>query len=422
MSYSASFDRFDARPPIAAGRTISYERLLGVVIFLMLACSAISIIEPSPYDFLALLAVPMWLIGGPRIHASQALIVILWVLYTLVGFIALTPYWHEPDPRLFQIQSLFLLVTVTFFTFFFGQNTERRIALAMNGYIASASISAGVGLLGYVGLIPFGTMYEGRASGTFKDPNVLGSFLLLAIGVTAARLLLGQARRPALTWMLLGFLLAGQFLTFSRGAWLATVLTMALMIVFGFLRFADAAQRRRMIVMCLTLMGIGVVAIVAVLSDTETRELLLLRFSVTQDYDVGETGRFGNQMRAIITLLGMPEGFGPLRLRLTFDLDPHNSYIGAFANFGWVGGFLWIIIVATTLYVGFRLMWRRSPVQFYALAVVPATVAMLMQGFQIDIDHWRHVYIGFGAVWGLETARRRWQAYSEQRALSQRQH
>ena len=31
-----------------------------------------------------------------------------------------------------------------------------------------------------------------------------------------------------------------------------------------------------------------------------------------------------------------------------------------------------------------------------------------MQAFQIDIDHWRHVFLLLGAVWGLETARVRW--------------
>ena len=34
----------------------------------------------------------------------------------------------------------------------------------------------------------------------------------------------------------------------------------------------------------------------------------------------------------------------------------------------------------------------------------------MLQGFQIDIDHWRQLYIMLGAVWGLEAARQRWAA------------
>ena len=32
----------------------------------------------------------------------------------------------------------------------------------------------------------------------------------------------------------------------------------------------------------------------------------------------------------------------------------------------------------------------------------------MLEGFVVDIDHWRHVFLLIGAVWGLETARIRW--------------
>ena len=33
---------------------------------------------------------------------------------------------------------------------------------------------------------------------------------------------------------------------------------------------------------------------------------------------------------------------------------------------------------------------------------------LLIQGFQIDVDHWRQLFLCFGAVWGMEAARLRW--------------
>ena len=44
-----------------------------------------------------------------------------------------------------------------------------------------------------------------------------------------------------------------------------------------------------------------------------------------------------------------------------------------------------------------------------------------MQGFQIDIDHWRQIYLLFGAIWGLEAARVKWlrQSVLDQRHISQ---
>ena len=43
-----------------------------------------------------------------------------------------------------------------------------------------------------------------------------------------------------------------------------------------------------------------------------------------------------------------------------------------------------------------------------------AGIAGVARGYwmQIDVDHWRFLYLGFGAVWGLEIARQRWLAQS----------
>jgi hypothetical protein len=108
-------------------------------------------------------------------------------------------------------------------------------------------------------------------------------------------------------------------------------------------------------------------------------------------------------------MLELPNGFGPLRFRLTFGLEPHNSYINGFACYGWIGGFAWLLIVGTTCWLGFRLMLVPSPYRQQAQVWFCALFVLLLQGFQIDIDHWRWIFLCFAAVWGLETARLRWQ-------------
>jgi hypothetical protein len=135
-----------------------------------------------------------------------------------------------------------------------------------------------------------------------------------------------------------------------------------------------------------------------------------MRATLTQEYDEGVTGRFGNQLRSLLMLPNLPFGFGPLRFRLTFGLDPHNSFIGAFANEGWLGGLVWLMMAASSVFVGMRLMTRPSPYRRLAQIFFPALLAILLQGFQIDIDHWRQLYLMLGAIWGLEVARQRWSA------------
>ena len=138
--------------------------------------------------------------------------------------------------------------------------------------------------------------------------------------------------------------------------------------------------------------------------------MIEVRAQVVQDYDAGETGRFGNQLRSIPLLLESPNGLGPMRYRAAFGSEPHNTYINAFSSGGWMGGFAFIGLMLATTFVGFRMSIRPSPYQRHAQIFFAAQLTFVLQSFQIDIDHWRHVYLVWGALWGLEAARLHWLA------------
>jgi hypothetical protein len=112
-------------------------------------------------------------------------------------------------------------------------------------------------------------------------------------------------------------------------------------------------------------------------------------------------GRFGNQLRSIAMLLEMPNGMGPLRFRLYFPEDPHNTFINAFASYGWLGGFSYAALFVTTMIAGWTVALRRWRLQNASIAIWSVLFVTLLQGLQIDIDHWRHVYLMLGLVWGL---------------------
>lgn len=392
---------------------MTYQSLVNAAFAVFVFSGMMSLIEPSPYDFMALVTIPLWALGGFSIHRSQILILFLWFIFEASGFLALLPYWNEPEPRLYQLQSLYLFVTVIFFTLFFAQRTQQRAEICLGAYTAGAIVAAIVGIIGYLDIAGLGaalTTVEGRVSGTFKDPNVLGSYLILAATFLAQRLLVGTTKRPVATGLALMLLLVGIFISYSRGSWGGAILALGLMTVCTYQTSGSRRTRRRiMMAVCLGLV-FTVLAGILILSQQETRDFFLERATLLHDYDEGVTGRFGNQFRSLPLLLENPNGFGPLRFRLIFGLEPHNSYIGAFANDGWIGGFTWLILVGTSVFVGFRLMFAGSPYRSLAQVFFPTLFALLLQGFQIDVDHWRQVFLCFGAVWGLETARQRWLA------------
>jgi hypothetical protein len=44
----------------------------------------------------------------------------------------------------------------------------------------------------------------------------------------------------------------------------------------------------------------------------------------------------------------------------------------------------------------------------------------ILQGFQIDTDHWRHFFLMLGAIWGMIIATQVWERTQRMRAQSQR--
>ena len=83
---------------------------------------------------------------------------------------------------------------------------------------------------------------------------------------------------------------------------------------------------------------------------------------MAQDYDVGDEGRFGNQLRAIL-LLDLQFGFGPLRFSHVFPQEPHNVFLSAFASFGGLGGLGSLTFTGVTIYLGWVSTFRRSRLQ-----------------------------------------------------------
>src|SRR5262249_22993469 len=129
--------------------------------------------------------------------------------------------------------SWYMAVTVIFFAMVLAEDTAARLDMLRRGLIAGAMIASLAAISGYFNLVPGGhdllTLYE-RARGTFKDPNVLGAFLILPAllalqGIVTARF--GQALRSTIV---LGVIAFAILLAFSRAAWGGLILTSAFML------------------------------------------------------------------------------------------------------------------------------------------------------------------------------------------------
>ncbi|PTM43564.1 O-antigen ligase family protein [Bosea sp. 124] len=399
---SAFADSAGQEPRRRGSLRISHASLKRGVLWLLTASSGLALIEPSPYELVFLLAVLVFALTGIRFSQKLLPMALLLLLYNIGGTFSLIPWMDDAAAVRFTAVSVYLMVTAIFLAAIMADDALGRLETLRRGYLFAAWGAGFAGVLGYFDIAGLSSIFSlyGRASGTFKDPNVLGPFLVLPIVYTLQHILTG---RLGLTrgLLVMSVPLAALFLTFSRGAWGNLVAAALMMIALTFLTAPNAAGRARIVALTLTALGLVTVALLVALSFESIRSVFEVRASLDQSYDQGVTGRFGNQLRSIPLLLDEPNGFGPLRFRWLFPEDPHNVYINAFASYGWLGGISWLALMAATCLVGWRLVFQRSPRQSHAIVLWSVLFVTILQGLQIDTDHWRHMYLMLGLIWGL---------------------
>jgi O-antigen ligase len=385
--------------------TIGYG-LFGLVVFLL----GFDVSEPAPYDFAAALAIPLWLCLGVRLPREAILFPVLLLLYALGILLSTLPYLDQSDTVIWATISFYLVVTGIFFAMFFSDETERRVELALKAFLASCVAAAVAGIMGFFDVLGTYELFTDmdRAMGTFRDPNVFGSFLILGVLYVLRDVITGEGQRPMFGLLLLPLLLVAVLLAFSRGTWFALTIAIIALLWMTFATSLSARVRRRIVMLSLVATLLGSASIAGLLAIDNVRGMFEERAHIVQPYDTGETGRFGQHLRAIPALLDRPNGFGPERYRYMFRFAPHNTYLNSFASGGWIGGLAFLALVLATTYVALRLALRPTPYRRHAQILFATHLTFVLQSFQIDLDHWRHVYLVWGAIWGLEAARVRW--------------
>jgi hypothetical protein len=379
--------------------------LNGSVLF-MLASSFVVFIEPAPVDILFGLVLIFFV--QSRLAATFGVVPLLLLLlaYNAGGFVSYIFAPPRDKAMMFMITSSYMAVAGIVFAFYVGSNPSISMKYIGRGWIIGACIASVWALIDYFKLpSPIALqVLPGRATGLFKDPNVFSTYLIFPAILMLQSLILGKTRFPVLTFMALGLMLVALFLAFSRGAWVNFVGAAALMMFLTYIVVRDGVIRTRMVLSIAVILICAAVAFMLLMSIPQIQSMFMERFALIQYYDAGETGRFGNQLNSLAPLTSLPLGFGPFGFRQIYGTEPHNTFINAFASYGWLGGVSYFLLVVSTLIVGARTVLTRTPWQLPAICAFAPMVTTILQGVQIDTEHWRHFYWMLGMVWGLFAA------------------
>jgi hypothetical protein len=393
-------------------QTVPHIRALQLrLLWLCGACGSIVFIEPSPYEIVLVLAIVVFFASG--VTLAPALLVPLLLLAAInFGYsIGALELFDDPVVLTWILTSWYMATAATFFALVLSQQTAERLDALSRGYLVGAVIASLAGIAGYFNLIPGGAdllTYAGRARGTFKDPNVLGAFLVFPALYALQGILEGSLRSAIRNGCVLGILSLAIFLAFSRAAWGTFAGSALLMIVLMFFAATSPQKRFRIVVLTLVAVLLAIAAIAVLLSFDSIGNLFKERASFNQPYDSGRFGRFGRHMLGAAMALDYPLGIGPLQFRNFFPEDTHNSFLNAFMSGGWISGILYPVLVFTTAIYSARNVLLRTPWQKTYIAVFSTVFVTILESFIIDTDHWRHYYLLLGVTWGVAVASGRW--------------
>lgn len=415
MAYAATAGSIPSAGEAAPG-VLALQRAL---VWLIGASGAIVFIEPSPYEAVTLVAIVLFFATGMRLRLVFMPLLTLLVVINIGYSIGAVPVYGAPDVFNWIMTSWYMAVTAVFFAMVMAEDTTARLDMLRRGLLVGAMIASLAAVAGYFNLVPGGhdllTLY-GRARGTFKDPNVLGAFLILPALFALQSVVadsFGKAFRNAIA---LGIIALAILLAFSRAAWGGLMLTSSFMLILLFLTGRTPAQRRRIVVTAVIALLVAALLVAVLLSFHSIDEMFRQRAVLEESYDAGRFGRFGRHILGAKMALGLPFGIGPLQFHDYFPEDTHNSYLNAFMSGGWISGVCYPALIFSTVTIGFRHLFVRVPWQRVYLAIFSAFLATVGEAFVIDTDHWRHFWMMLGALWGMIAAAQPYKASTERSA------
>jgi O-antigen ligase len=357
--------------------------------------------EPAPYELWMAALVGLWFILGLRISRYTFPLLALLLTFNVGGMLSLTQMKDIADGPMYVAVSTFLALTAVFYAAII-EDSHRRLPLIFNAWAFAAVITSTLGILGYFHAFPGSevfTLYD-RAKGAFQDPNVFGPFLVPPSLYLVHGILTGQLRTAPIKAVALLILALGVFLSFSRAAWGLFLLTTVLLILIMLLKERSGAFRLRILVLSLAAILMMVASLVVALQFPQVSDLFSTRAQLVQQYDGEHLGRFDRHRIGFTMMMERPLGIGPMVFGTIFPEDEHNIWLKSLTTYGWLGFVSYVGMLCWTLYLGFRNLLKNRPWQPYLMIAWIGILGHATIGNVIDIDHWRHVYLLFGVVWG----------------------
>jgi O-antigen ligase len=368
-----------------------YDAAVGLGIFLLAAVR----IEPAPADLVLFVVIAVACVTGRfYIRRVPLIVTVLLSVFLALNMLASIELIDVGRGVTFFAITLYLVLFALWLTGYVHSAATARVVL--RAYIAAAVFSAAIAVLAlFVAFPGHDFLVRGpRAQGLFKDPNVLGPFL-----VPAALMLLEETVAPRLLrarlaskLVLLSILTIGIVFAFSRAAWLNFVI--GAFVMFCVLSLRRGGGRRAV---TFVVAGVSATAVLfAALAVTSSFTFLSERARF-QTYDVQ---RFGAQLSGIELATKYPLGIGPGQFERISPISAHSTYVRALSEEGVLGLLVLLTLLLLTLaFAGRNAILGKDTYGIGSAALLAAWCGLLANSVFIDTLHWRHFWFLAALIW-----------------------
>jgi hypothetical protein len=255
------------------------------LLWLVGASGSIVFLEPSPYEIAIVMAIILFFSTGLKLAPPHLIPLMLLIGINLGYSIGALELFDDAVVLSWILTSWYMAVAAIFFALVVSEDTADRLEALSRGYLVGAIIASLAAIAGYFNLIPGGAdllTYAGRARGTFKDPNVLGAFLIFPALYALQRILEGSFWRALRHGIVFGILSLAIFLAFSRAAWGTLAGSALLMIALMFITASSPERRVRIVMLTILAVALAIAAVAVLLSFDSIGNLFKERASFNQ--------------------------------------------------------------------------------------------------------------------------------------------
>ena len=358
--------------------------------------------EPAPAEYVFLLTLPL---AGIFLFRRAKVVIVAAALFFVPRILSVL-LWRAggglPEWRFLLIGAYLFMVFWVFWLVLDRQQDKQRVLRRLFiAWTAAALVNCIAGIYAYVGTQAAwpgvtGFLHIGtRLEGFFKDPNVLGSFMIVPIVyIFDCLLYVRRSKRALVLIAIFSLLVFGLLVSFSRASWLGAFLAVCVLVVFRFFTGGRPVQIRIGISI-----GAGVLILLVLLAlnipiggGRNLRTYFLSRIGL-EAYDSKRFGAWAAALQLVPQHLFF--GSSPGTFEQQYTMSVHNSYIRLLVETGLAG------VAATVLMLVYalrRFLQKKIAVGNTQFVLIAGIAGMLAAGIFIDAFHWRHLIMALAML------------------------